>query len=73
MRFPVALDWDTIKNNQLTSALETVAMALSPKSYLEQLQTLQQIKELKNGRMAMIAVMGLCFNQVIPGALPGGF
>jgi len=30
-------------------------------------------KELKNGRMAMIAVMGLCFNQVIPGALPGGF
>ena len=28
-------------------------------------------KELKNGRMAMIAVMGFCFNAIIPGAVPG--
>jgi len=27
-------------------------------------------KELKNGRMAMIAVMGLCFNEIVPGAVP---
>ena len=44
---PVASTRDTIKTNQLTSALETTAMALSPKSYLADLKVLQEIKDLR--------------------------
>jgi len=30
-----------------------------------------RLKELKNGRLAMLAIMGVAFNHVFPGSLPG--
>ena len=31
----------------------------------------KQLKELKNGRLAMLAIMGVAFNHVRPGSFPG--